>query len=110
VTREEVQKARAEAAAIASAILAGRLGAVMGAIYLNRLRSLVDVPDDDPDFETFLVIDSECDALPFGEARNHWAPEALAVKEPEVAEAEQWAIETGIEAFRNVVARFSPSV
>ena len=105
---DEVHEARGQAAAIAAAVLAGRIGAVLGAIDLNRLRPLLDVPDDDPHFETFMVIDSECDALPVGAVRQHWSAEALALKKSEVARAEQWAMETGKEAFANVVARFAP--
>jgi hypothetical protein len=83
---------------------------VLGAIDLNQLRKQLDVPDGDPDFETFMLIDSECDRLPFGTVRQHWAEDALATKAAELAHAEQWAMETGKEAFTNVVARFAPSV
>ena len=38
-------------AKIAAAVLAGQLSPVLSAIDLNGLRSSVDVPDDDPDFE-----------------------------------------------------------
>ena len=106
---DDIQNARGQAATIAAAVLAGRVGAVLGAIDLNRLRPLLDVPDDDQDFQTFMVIDSECDRLPFGTVRQHWSAEALALKESDVARAERWAMETGMEAFANVVARFAPS-
>jgi hypothetical protein len=104
------QDARRKAATIAAAVLGGRVSAVLGAIDLNKLRASVGVPDDDPDFRTFLVIDSECDALPFGTVRQHWSAEALATKEPEIAQAEQWAMETGKQAFTNIVTRFAPTV
>jgi hypothetical protein len=107
--RLDIQNARAQAAKIAAAVLAGQLSAVLGAIDLNGLRFSVDVPDDDPDFQTFMVIDSECDGLPIGSVQQHWSPEALTRKEPEVAHAERWAMDTGAEAFRNVVARFAPA-
>ena len=58
---------------IAAAVLAGQLSPVLGAIDLNGLRSSVDVPDDDPDFETFMLIDSECDGLPIGSVRQYWS-------------------------------------
>jgi hypothetical protein len=105
----DVQSARTNAAAIAAAVLAGQLSPVVGAIDLHRLRSSVDVPNNDSDFEAFRLIDSECDGLPVGSVRRHWSPEALARKAPAVARAERWAMDTGGEAFRRVVARFAPT-
>jgi hypothetical protein len=107
--RLEIQNARMQPAKIAAAVLAGQLSPVLGAIDLNGLRSSVDVPSDDPDFEAFMVIDSECDDLPIGPVRQHWSPDALTRKEPDVAHAERWAVDTGAEAFRNVAARFAPA-
>ena len=107
--RLEIQNARTQVAKIAAAVLAGQLSPVLGAIDLNGLRSSVDVPDDDPDFETFMLIDSECDGLPIGSVRQYWSSEALTRKEPKVAHAERWAMDAGAEAFRNVVARFAPA-
>ena len=104
--QDSIERARIQAVAIASRVLAGSGSAVLAAIDLNRLRSSVGVPDDDPDFKTFMAIDSECDALPFGPVRQYWAPEALAAKEQALAHAEQWALETGKAAFWNVVTRF----
>jgi hypothetical protein len=109
VAADDIQEARGQAAAIAAAVLAGRVSAVLGAIDLNHLRPLLNVPEDDSDFQIFMVIDSECDALPLGIVRQHWSPEALTLKQPELARAEQWATETGKEAFTNVVARFAQS-
>jgi len=108
VHQSDVQRARLQAASIAAEVLAGRVSAVLGAVDLTRLRSSLDVPDDDPEFETFMVIDSECDGLPIGPVRQYWSAEALARKAPDVASAEQWAMETGREAFQRVVERFGP--
>jgi hypothetical protein len=107
--RHDIEKARSQAATIAAAVLAGQLSPVVGAIDLHGLRSSVDVPDDDPDFEAFMLIESECDGLPIGPARQHWSDEALERKESEVAHAERWAMDTGAEAFRNVLSRFAPA-
>ncbi|HKE87223.1 MAG TPA: hypothetical protein VKB50_25875 [Vicinamibacterales bacterium] len=107
--RLEIQNARIRAAKIAAAVLAGQQSPVLGAIDLNALRSLVNVPHDDADFETFLLIDSECDGLPVGTVRQYWSADALTRREPEVAHAERWAMDTGGDAFRNVVARFAPA-
>jgi len=82
---------------------------LLGAIDLNGLRSSVDVPDNDPDFEAFMLIASECDGLPIGPVRPYWSAEALTRKEPEVAHADRWAMDTGAEAFRNVFSRFAPA-
>lgn len=107
--RSDIQNARTRAAKIAAAVLAGQLSPVLGAIDLNGLRSLVDVPDNDPDFQAFMLIDSECDGLPIGSVRQYWSAEALTRKEPEVARAERWAMDTGADAFRNVLSRFAPA-
>jgi hypothetical protein len=106
MNQDSTVRARAQAVDIANQVLAGSLSPILGAIDLNRLRVSVGVSDDDPDFLIFLVIDSECEGLPIGRARQHWAPEALASKQADVAHAEAWAMRTGREAFWNVVARF----
>ena len=103
----DVQRARLQAASIAAEVLAGRVSAVIGALDLTRLRPMLDVPDDDPEFETFMLIDSECDGLPIGQVRRYWSVEALARNAPDVAHAEQWAMETGRDAFQKVVERFA---
>jgi hypothetical protein len=107
VHQVDVQRARLQAASIAAEVLAGRVSAVIGAVDLTRLRPSLEVSDDDPEFETFMVIDSECDGLPIGPVRQYWSVEALARKAPDVARAEQWAMETGREAFQRVVERFA---
>jgi len=103
----DVQLARLHAASIAAEVLAGRISAVIGAADLTRLRPSLDVPDDDPEFETFMVIDSESEGLPIGSVRQYWSAEALDRKAPDVAHAERWAMETGREAFQRVVERFA---
>ena len=107
MSADEVNEARGQAARIAAA-LAGHVSAVVAAIDLNRLRPQLDMLHDDLDFETFMVIDSECDALPFGTVRQDWSAAALAQKEPQLPHAEKWAMETGKAAFTNVIARFAP--
>ena len=105
--QSDIQAARSRAANIAAAVLARRVSALIGAVDLIRLRPLLDVPDDDPEFETLMLIDSECDELPIGPVRQYWSEEALARKAPEVLDAEQWALETGRDAFQNIVERFA---
>jgi hypothetical protein len=102
----DVQRARLQAASIAAEVLAGRVSAVIGAVDVTRLRPSLDVPDDDPEFETFMLIDSECEGLPIGPVRQYWSAEALVRKAPDVAHAEQSAMATGREAFQRIVERF----
>ena len=83
---------------------------ILGARELSRLLASLGCDLDDPDYRTFVGIDSETDALPVGRTREHWAPEALAEKAADIARAEKWAIEFGRDAFANVVARFGKAV
>ncbi len=88
--------AQAQAAVIAAEVLAGRMSAVLGAVELNtRLRALLDVREDVPDFRVLMAIDSECDGLPTGLVRQSWAPEARARKDSDVKEVERWAMGVG---------------
>jgi len=98
--------ARAQAVEVAGRVLDGRLSPVLGAQELLRLRASLGVPRSDPDFETFDLIDSESHGQPIGPVRQYWAAEALAAKAEGVRRIEQWAIETGTEAFQHVIARF----
>lgn len=41
-----------------------------------------------------------------GEVRRYWATDALIEMEPEIAQAEEWAMTNWREAFENVVRRF----
>lgn len=91
----------------ASQILSGRLDVLEGSRILSGLRREVDVPDNDPDFETFVLIDSETDNLPIGDARKLWSESALAALETDVGKARVWAMTAGEEALRSVVSRFS---
>lgn len=103
----DVERARVQAASIASEVLLGRISAVIGAVELTRLRPSLNLPDGDPDFDTFLLIDSECDGLPIGPVKHYWSADALTRKTPDVANAEAWAMKTGREAFQHVVERFA---
>ena len=65
---------------------------------------------EDADYRTFRGHRPETDALPLGRVRQHWAPDALADKAPEIERAEQWAFDFGRHAFANVIARFGNAV
>lgn len=106
---QHASRKRAEAVAIADQVISGDLSPILGARALLLLQPALGVPSGDDDFDTFVVIESETDALPLGAVRSHWAPEALAAKELEIQRAEEWAMAAGGQAFRNVRTRFRES-
>lgn len=101
-----VASCRERAAEIAAAILAGSMPLLDGCHLLDQLGQAVEVPDNDPDFRAFSLIQSETDALPIGHVRAHWAPDALARLEPEIQSATTWAEPIALPACKSVVARF----
>ena len=93
--------------------LEGRVRCGRYRVYEDRARRLLssvlsEIVDDrdDPDLEAFTLIASETDHLPIGSERDRWSRAALAEKQPKIAEAERWAKGVGLEACRNVAARF----
>jgi len=103
---EYVSSCRERAAGIALAVLEGAMPLLEGCYALASLQPELEVPERDPDFETFTVISSECDSLPLGTARSSWAPQALAKLEPEMQSAIAWATPLALPACRSVVQRF----
>jgi hypothetical protein len=103
---EYVSSCRERAVDLARAVLDGTFPLLEGCNGLASLQTAVEVPERDPDFETFNLISSECEALPIGAARAHWAPEALAKLEPEIQSAIAWATPLALPACRSVVQRF----
>jgi hypothetical protein len=101
-----VVRERRRAVSIARAVLAGKMDVLVGARDLRGLRFRVGVPDDDPDFSCFVLIESETDALPLADERSTWSAAALIRLAPDIACATKWATELGWEAFQNVVRRF----
>jgi hypothetical protein len=63
----------------------------------------------DPDVVRFVAIDSETDALPFGDVRKLWAPAALEKLQPEIDRKEQWAREIGTPHCRSLIQRLDGS-
>jgi hypothetical protein len=104
--KEYVQSCRERAAELAASILSGDLPVLEGCHLLDELRTCVEVPDNDPDFLAFNVIQSETDSLPIGRIREHWAPEALLCLEPELRSAAAWASPIALPACASIVARF----
>ena len=88
-------------------MLAGRLSYIEGARKIVAARWLARLDESDPDLLPFVGIDSETEALPFGEMRTHWQPAALEALQPEIDRSEAWARGFGEPHCRNLVARFS---
>ena len=103
----EILEARRAILDAAQDMLAGRLAYIEGArkIVATWWRSKLD--ERDADFLPFVGIDSETEALPFGEMRAHWQPAALEALQPEMDRMEAWARQYGEPRCRNLVARFS---
>ena len=101
-----VSWARGAAASIAREVIAGTKDVLVGARELASLRYTLEIPEDDPDFACFVLIDSETDHLPLGPVRSLWAPDALREKDIQIARSLEWAREVGRHAFKNVAIRF----
>jgi hypothetical protein len=103
----EFLAARRTIVAFAQDMLAGRLSYIEGARKIIRAWSAARLDGRDADVLPFHGIDSETDALPFGEMRAHWQVGALEALQPEIDEKEAWARQFGELHCRNLVARFS---
>ena len=103
----EIIKGRHALVEAAQDMLTGRLSYIEGArkIVATKWRARLD--EWDPDLLPFVAIDSETDALPFGDLRRHWQRAALVALQPEIDRAEAWARGVGESHCRNLVARFS---
>ncbi len=98
---------RQKVARIAQDIVSNHIGVIEASRLLARLRFGVAVDQWDPDFITFVGIDSETDDLPLGEARHHWSPSALALKDVEIAHAEEFYRDSALVAASHLIARFA---
>ncbi len=99
---------RQKVVAIAQDLLAGRIGVLEAARQIDALRGdRVGLDELDPDFVTFLAIDSETDDLPVGESRRDWAADALAEKDIEIARCEELYRRQAVESASHLVARFA---
>ena len=94
--------------AIARELLARRLGVIDAARQIDALRGdRVGLDEFDPDFVTFLAIESETEDLPVGETRRHWAADALAQKDLEITRCADLYRAQALEAASHLVARFA---
>ena len=88
----EILEARRAILDAAQDMLAGRLTYIEGARKIVAIWWRSKLDERDADFLPFVGIDSETEALPFGEMRAHWQPAALA-RDPN----QNWFIAVSIE-------------
>jgi hypothetical protein len=99
---------RQKVVVVAQQLLAGRIGVIEAARQINAFRGdRVGLDGFDPDFVTFLAIDSETDDLPVRESRGHWVADALVRKDLELARCEELYRAQALEAASHLVARFA---
>jgi hypothetical protein len=99
------EDARKEIGRRARAVLTGEFSYLEAARKIFSLKHVADL-DFDPDVIRFTAIYSNTDALPLGEVRKYWQPQALEKLQPEIERMEQWAQEYGRSACENLAARF----
>lgn len=93
--------------ALANAILEGRTGLVVSAPRMNTMLYQIGVRDGDESYDAFRLISSETDHLPIAHERQYWERAALARKDLEIARAELWAREFGLDVCRELAHRFA---
>ena len=91
---------------VAHRILDGSVGVIAGAREMTQVRFRSHSNDRDENFLVFVGIDSETDHLPVGEVRKHWSAEALAQKDIEIKEAEDFFRERAYTAARALIQRY----
>jgi hypothetical protein len=107
MTHEEyVADVRAQIVSVARLMLEGTRSFIEGAREINSLRHEAEVAESDADFDVFVAIDSETDALPIGNVRKYWSPTALERLAPTVRDSESWAREVGTKACHAIITRF----
>ena len=102
---EYVAEQRRFAVSIARRVLEGEMTMLEGARVLSRLDGL-DLDEDDSDWQNLKLVDVETEALPIGEVRALWHPDALREQEPDLERAERWARDFALDSFRRFVERF----
>ena len=90
---------------IVEKLLAGDLPFLEGATRLCAVRFDI-VSGRDPDFDVFVLIDSETDHLPREQQRQFWQSEALEKLQPEIEKSEQWARSIATDHCENIIRRF----
>src|SRR4051812_35332439 len=110
ITNEEQWNALcAQVTCTASGILDGSIDLITGARRLASLSHDVHA-DRDPDFVTFIGIDSETDEFPLGTVRQHWNPEALVKYDLERERAEQQYRPRALECARRLLTKYAEKI
>jgi hypothetical protein len=91
----------------ATDMLAGNLSYIEGARKIAGARFAARL-ENDADLLPFVGIDSETDALPFGQMRALWQAAALDALGSEIERAEAWARQFGVAHCRSLVERLRP--
>lgn len=106
LSRDEYRElVRGKIVSVARAVLDGEVGIITGSRKLRRLG--FELGDEtEPDFITFIAVDSETDHLPIGRERENWSEEALRRKDIEVSESESLYRERVLKACERLVERF----
>jgi hypothetical protein len=91
--------------ALARSILSGESGIAEGSRHLAAWRFDVGA-ENDSDFIFFVGVDSETDHLPIGPVRQHWNPDALRVKDAELAAYEAKVQEKAFEVCRSLIHKY----
>jgi hypothetical protein len=98
---------RARMLDLATRFLSARIGVIEVA---RELRSFVDIPEEEfrPYLDVFMGIDSETDALPIGDVRLRWSPDAFRREDLKIAVAERRWLEQAMSAAKSLVRLLDP--
>src|SRR5262249_28719317 len=89
---------------IARQLVAGEIGIIAASRELGYLHHEVELePHLAKVLVTFTGIDSETDALPVGNVRKEWNPDALKRKDKEIARAEDLYRESAVNAATELI-------
>jgi len=102
----DIKRAQNTIAETARQMLGGFISFIEGSRKIASLQGAANIRENDPDFDVFVVIVSETDALPVGEIRDLWKPEALVKLQPEIDRSEIWAKSVGTPGCQRLIDRF----
>ena len=101
---ESQQQIRVLILRIAKKLVAGEIGVIAASRELGYLHLSHEVePRLAKVLVTFTVINSETDALPVGDVRKEWSPEALKRKDKEIADSEDFYRGSAINAATELI-------
>lgn len=104
-----IEGLRVEAVRHAKALLANQSEFLVAIRHLSCLRHEIGTSSSDEDFNIFLVIDSDTDHLPAGEAKSLCSPEWLQKSEAEVKKIQDFYHSELVVACNKIIERFSIS-